>query len=177
MDLVDRIRRGDESGVESLYAQLASGVRGRLRSIDPQTVEDRLHEIVVVILETIQSGELRDPRRLMGFVRTVTRRAVSAEIRRAIQQRRFLVTSKTCESVPVRAASPEALVAISQQVDQVLGFLSRLKPRDRAILILFYLKERSPEDICRELKLSPTQFRLCKSRALARCSELAARGK
>jgi len=38
-----------------------------------------------------------------------------------------------------------------------------LKTRD--ILVRFYLKEQSQEQICREMSLTETQFRLRKSRA------------
>jgi hypothetical protein len=36
----------------------------------------------------------------------------------------------------------------------------------------FYLQEQSPRQICRDLGLTPTQFRLTKSRAKARFTEL-----
>jgi RNA polymerase sigma-70 factor (ECF subfamily) len=174
VELVGRIRDGDESGVECLYAQLSSGVRRRLyRNMGPQAAEDRLHEIVVVVLEAIHRGELREPGRLMGFVRTIARRKVAAEIRSAIRRRRWLVTVQDLERTPGTAASPETRMARIESAEQIGKLLRSLKPRDRLILIRFYLDEHTPDQICRELGLSRTQFRLGKSRALARCLELA----
>jgi len=44
--------------------------------------------------------------------------------------------------------------------------------RDREILTRFYLQEQTQEEICAEMNLSDTQFRLLKSRAKARFGEL-----
>ena len=45
-------------------------------------------------------------------------------------------------------------------------------PRDREILVRFYLREQTPAEICRDLDLTENQFRLIKSRAKARFVEL-----
>jgi RNA polymerase sigma-70 factor (ECF subfamily) len=49
--------------------------------------------------------------------------------------------------------------------------LLSLPPRNREILSRFYLKEQTQEQICREMKLTETQFRLGKSSAKARFAE------
>lgn len=50
--------------------------------------------------------------------------------------------------------------------------LSEIPARDREILTRFYLLEQSQEQICLEMELSDTQFRLLKSRAKSRFGEL-----
>src|ERR1700749_5161720 len=86
-EVVGKIRSGDTTGAEDLYAALIDCARARLfQSVDPQSVEDHLHEIMIVVLGAIRQGELRDPECVMGFVRTVTRRRVSAHIRASIQR-------------------------------------------------------------------------------------------
>jgi RNA polymerase sigma factor (sigma-70 family) len=173
VELVGRIRDGDESSVECLYARLSDGVRRRLYwNIGPQAAEDRVHEIVLVVLEAIHRRELREPGSLMGFVRTVARRKVAAEIRAAIRRRRWLVAVQDLERAPDTAASPETRMTRIESREHLGKVLRSLKPRDRLILIRFYLDKRTPDQICRELGLSRTQFRLGKSRALARCLEL-----
>ena len=47
-----------------------------------------------------------------------------------------------------------------------------LSERDRDILIRFYLKEQPQEQICKEMALTETQFRLLKSRAKAKFGEI-----
>ncbi len=174
--LVESIKGGDNAGVESLYAWLNCGVRaGLYRRLGSQPVEDRLHEILVVVLEAIRRGELRDPERLAGFVSTVARRSVAAEIRGAISRRRRLVDSSNCEAATPAALSPEARAVDGEQVATILEIVRGLKARDREVLTRFYLKEETPLEICEGMHISHTQFRLWKSRAVAKCYLLAVR--
>ena len=56
----------------------------------------------------------------------------------------------------------------AQIMEEVLRDCSR---RDREILTRFYLLEQSQEQICKEMDLNDTQFRLLKSRAKQRFSD------
>jgi hypothetical protein len=47
-----------------------------------------------------------------------------------------------------------------------------LPARQREILTRFYLNEETGEDICRDMGLTKTQFRLAKSRAKMRLTEM-----
>lgn len=172
-EVVSRIRGGDEAGVEDLYSALSEGVCTRLfRNVDPQSIEDRLHEILVIVLEAIRGGEVRDPQRLMGFVRTVTRRQVAAHIRSAISERRRFAAIGTREPSAPLDQSPEACTAQQERVTGAKKILRQLNARDREILERFYLREQNTGQICGEMHLTGTQFRLFKSRAIARCSDL-----
>ena len=57
----------------------------------------------------------------------------------------------------------------------MLKVLRGISARDREILTRFYLYEQTQEQICAEMNLSETQFRLLKSRAKARFGELGKR--
>jgi RNA polymerase sigma-70 factor (ECF subfamily) len=59
-----------------------------------------------------------------------------------------------------------------EKVDIMFEVLRDMSGRDRDILTRFYLYEQSQETISREMDLTPTQFRLLKSRAKARFAEL-----
>jgi hypothetical protein len=75
--LVERIRAGDRAAMEELYGLFSKGIRFYLcRQLGPQDLDDRLHDVFLTITQAIQSGELREPERLMGYVRTVVRRQV-----------------------------------------------------------------------------------------------------
>ena len=50
--------------------------------------------------------------------------------------------------------------------------LSTLSRREREILTRFYLHEQSKDQICEEMALTDTQFRLAKSRAKQRLSRM-----
>jgi RNA polymerase sigma-70 factor (ECF subfamily) len=174
--MVGKIREGDDASVVDLYAAVSDEARAQLfRRIEPQSVDDRLHEIQLIVLEAVRSGELRDPERLMGFVRTVIRRRVAAHIRGAILHRRRLVPVGFLDPAAPLEQSPEAGAVALERVEAMLKVLSRLRASDREILTRFYLEEQSQLQICEEMQLTTTQFRLHKSRALARCLELANR--
>lgn len=177
-DLVGRVRRGDRTGAEALYHTVTGNARAKLRrTVDPHLVEDRLHDTFVSVLEAIQGGALREPERLMGFVRTVTQRQVAAHIRSSMARRRWLTPIGVTEFPSPRELSPDAALMRKERDESLGRLLRRLRVRDREILIRFYWHEQPPEQICGEMNLTPTQFRLFKSRALARCSEFAHRGR
>jgi RNA polymerase sigma-70 factor, ECF subfamily len=170
--VVGKIRENDGRGMEDLYAAIAGSVPAMLRASipagAPQTLEDDVHEILLVVLEAIQGGNLREPARLMGFVRTVTRRQAVAHIRGNIAHRRRF--RRGAEIAPSHDPSPEEKFARRERLDVVL---KRLRSRDREILLRFYFHDQPAGQICLEMGLTPTQFRLFKSRALARCFKLA----
>ena len=62
-------------GLEELYRIFSRGVRYYLhRQLGPQEIDDKVHDTFLIVVQAIQRGELREPQRLMGFVRTVVRR-------------------------------------------------------------------------------------------------------
>lgn len=172
-ELVEEIRGGNEQAIASLYEAVSDCARAQLfRTIDPQAVDDHVQEVLMIVLAAIRSGELRDARCLMGFVRTVTRRQAAAHIRGAIVSRRRMVSMESADPVSPSRESPEARLALRQKVALVTRVLEKLCERDRDILIRFYYREQDSERICREMHLTATQFRLYKSRALVKCCEL-----
>lgn len=174
--LVERIRAGDPSAMEELYAVFAKGVRFYLwRQLGPQDLDDKVHDVFLIITQSIQKGDLREPDRLMGYVRTIVRRQVAAHIDTAVQSRRNQVSIEPGMTVRDRGLDPERMAIDRQSLDLAIRLLSSLPIRDREVLIRFYLKEQTPERICSEMDLTDTQFRLIKSRAKARYGELGQR--
>src|SRR5579864_2092791 len=77
--VVEQIRTGDPAGEEVLYRNLVGGARLFLqRRLGKEDVEDQVHDLFLTLVETIRRGELREPERLMGFVRTVLYRRLNA---------------------------------------------------------------------------------------------------
>ena len=171
---VEQFRRGDDRGADMLCAAVSECARAQLlHRVDRQAVDDYVQEVLIIVLVAVRSGELRDPHCLMGFVRTVTRRQVALHIRGAIVNRRRMVSvEETAVPVAPSRESPEALVALQQRLASVDRILHSLCTRDREILVRFYCEEQESEQICLEMRLTSTQFRLYKSRALAKCWEL-----
>jgi RNA polymerase sigma factor (sigma-70 family) len=108
----------------------------------------------------------------MGFVRTVVRRQVATYIDQAVHKRRDQMELGPSVTVVDRKDGPEEQVIAREKVDLMKAVLQSLSARDRDILERFYLKEEPQEQICREMDLTETQFRLLKSRAKARFGEI-----
>jgi RNA polymerase sigma factor (sigma-70 family) len=166
--LVRRIREDDPAGMEELYRKFSRGVRFYLcRQLGPQELDDKVHDTFLIVL--------REPERLMGFIRTIVKRQIAAHIDNAVQSRRDFQDLEPGGSLPDARESPEECVISLQRVEIMETVLRSISRRDREILTRFYLMEQTQEEICAEMDLSDTQFRLLKSRAKARFGELGRR--
>ncbi len=171
--LVNRIRVGDSDAMDELYSVFGKGVRLYMcRQLGFQEVDDKVHDTFIVVVQAIQKGDLREPERLMGFVRTVARRMVAGHIDHLVHKRREDVAVESGIVLSDQGVTPEQTVMERQRVDLMLRVLRDMSTRDRDVLTRFYLYEQSQDQICREMKLTDTQFRLLKSRAKARFAEL-----
>jgi len=175
-ELVDRIRQNDSTGLEELYRVFSRGVRFYLcRQLGPQDLDDKVHDTFLIVAQAIQRGELREPERLMGYVRTIVRRQVAAQIEDNVHSRRHQIDLDWGLAVHDAGSNPEQ-TAIQQESQEIaLKVLKSIAPRDREILIRFYLREQPADQICNEMGLTETQFRLLKSRAKARFGEMGKR--
>jgi len=171
--LVERIRAGDRAAMEELYGLFSKGIRFYLcRQLGPQDLDDRLHDVFLTITQAIQSGELREPERLMGYVRTVVRRQVAARIDANVNARRRQASLEDGIVLRDHSPDPERLAIRGETIEVALRILNSITKRDREVLVRFYLDEQPAEQICRDMDLTETQFRLIKSRAKARFGEL-----
>jgi RNA polymerase sigma factor (sigma-70 family) len=174
--LVSRIQREDSGAMEELYRLFSRGIRFYLcRQLGAQELEDKVHDTFLIVVQAIRRGELREPERLMGFVRTVVKRQVAACIEQNVQRRRDWQGLEEGSSVSDGRETPEESVISRQRVEIMEAVLRQLSRRDREILTRFYLLEQSQEQICAEMNLTETQFRLLKSRAKARFGEMGRR--
>jgi RNA polymerase sigma-70 factor, ECF subfamily len=173
VSLVSGVQTGESGSVERLYAVFNKGIRYYLsKHLGADDVEDRVHDTFVIVLQAIKRGEVREPERLMGFVRTITRRVLASHIDVAVNQRKEASAIDADAVIPDVNSNPERDVIRRQRVEVVLRTLEKLGDRDRELLQRFYIQEESQEVICAEMQLSETQFRLMKSRAKARLGSI-----
>lgn len=171
--LVSQVKAGEDAGMEQLYKLFSRGIRYYLcRQLGPQELEDKVHDTFLIVVNAIRRGDLREPERLMGFVRTVVRRQVAAYIEQAVHNRRDQADIETGVTVADRKQNPEQEAMLRQKSELMKSALAALSQRDRDILVRFYLHEQPQEQICREMDLTETQFRLLKSRAKAKFGEI-----
>jgi RNA polymerase sigma-70 factor (ECF subfamily) len=175
-ELVARIQADDTSALEELYRIFARGIKYQIcRQLGPQDLDDKVHDCFLIVVQAIRRGELREPDRLMGFVRTVVRRQIAAYIETVIQNRKQMTDLESGRVVADFGPNPENSILTREEERLAYRVLNGISRRDREILIRFYLQEESQETICEKMKLTDTQFRLLKSRAKARFGELGKR--
>ncbi|HTA45610.1 MAG TPA: sigma-70 family RNA polymerase sigma factor [Bryobacteraceae bacterium] len=175
--LVARIQNDDSAAMAELYGIFAKGIRYfLLRNLGPEEIDDKVHDCFVIVAQAIKNGDLREPERLMGYVRTVVKRQIAASIDVAVQQRRNRVDfEESMFTVSDWRENPERTVIAQQRAEIARRVLNGVSRRDRDILNRFYVLEQSQEQICADMGLSYNQFRLLKSRAKARFGELGRR--
>jgi RNA polymerase sigma-70 factor, ECF subfamily len=171
-NVVDLIQRGDPAGEEILYRTLVRGARRFLqRRLGTQDVDDRVHDVFLIVAGTIRRGDLQHPERLMGFVRTVLYRQLSLAIGDVIRNRDR--SGDLAETAHLTAAefTPEQGAIAHQKVTLMRQVLREMSDRDFEVLSRFYLREQLPQQVCAEMGLTQAQFQLVKSRAKARLAD------
>ena len=71
--------------------------------------------------------------------------------------------------------TPEEHACPCQKIELMKKALKEMSHREFDILTRFYLREQPPERICKEMRLTLTQFNLLKSRAKAKLTDLVRR--
>ena len=177
--LVQRIREGDAQAEEELVDRYRLGVEVILAQLtrDPALAQDIHQETFALVLTKLRAGELRDPKALPGFLRSVARNLLIANRRK--EARYSGLDDESPSEGPLRTPAPtteapqlQQLLAAeeAQRVRQLLGEL-RFE-RDRGILVRYYLTGDSREEICRDLEVDPGLFNRALYRARQRLREL-----
>jgi RNA polymerase sigma-70 factor (ECF subfamily) len=171
--LAERIQDGDRRAEEELYRLINGGVRLRLVGAMGDDVGDSVHDIYIDVLTAIRKRQLREPPRLVGFVDTILRRRICLLIAQKISARRA-IDLVDCEEATGYDSPLEQALARDER-DLAATVLASMPDRERDILKRFYLDEQTQAEICRELNLTETQFRLRKSRAKAQFARIGQR--
>ena len=152
-ELVARVRRGEEAAIQEFHGVIAKGIRFFLsRQLGEENLEERVDLTFRVVVQALKRDEAGGLDRLMGHVLDSIRAQVAAH------------NGKT----PNREATPQQATTFRRQLESMRGVLRTISPRDREILKRFYLDEQTEEQICGQMELTRSQFRLLKSRAAAR---------
>ena len=171
VNLVERVRGGHATGLEELYGLANNFSFFLMRQLGRDELQDNIHDIFVTTAQAVAMGKLRDPGRLIPFITTVTRFHTYRQIEYRTRNRKF---EGSLEHVNVLDANIniEQAAYHKQKVRIAREILQSMSARDRDVLLRFYLKEQSKEQICREMKLTPTQFRLLKTKAKSNFTRL-----
>ena len=169
--MAEQIMAGSGSAVEEMYKSLWHFGFLFVGRIGPDCAEEAYHNLNIDLVGALKMCALRGAGALFACAVAIARGMVPWHIGESIrgrQNRDVRNVWLTCDA----SESPEqrvlrlARVAIARQV------LAEVAPRNREMLIRFYLDRESEEEIKAALGMGNDQFRLAKTWAKVRYGEL-----
>lgn len=142
-------------------ASLRQGVLFLLRREvrDPALAEDLCSETMRIVLERLQRAPLDDPARLPAFLAQTARNLVIAEWRKSARRRTVTGQDDVIGAHADEASQPGSDIQDHQRAQAVRTVLAEMRtPRDREILVRYYLRDEAKAEICRSLGLSDAHF-------------------
>lgn len=159
--------RVDRDAEAELYRRLAPRVRlyGLRHLRNAHAAEDLMQQVLLMTLERLRAGKLRQPEKLASFVFGMCRMVV-LEARRGTARREGLL--RIYGGVPEEMDPPE-----QQDLDEarLAGCLERLPERERSVLILGFFADKPADAVARELGLKQVNARVIRHRALLKLRE------
>lgn len=171
-EVVDNVRNGHPDGLDQLYKVFRILSASLRRQLGFQDFDDRVHDMFIVVAEAIRDGKLREPGALPSYIYGVARLSLCSKIGVRTRHERLSGSLRHWVSTRQRDESPEHVLAERERTEIMRQMLASLTIKEREILTRFYLYEQPKDQICRELNLTDTQFRLSKSRAKQRLSRM-----
>jgi RNA polymerase sigma-70 factor (ECF subfamily) len=155
---------GDVAAETELYRRLAPRVRlyGLKHLRDRQAASDLVQQVLLLTLERLRAGKLRDPERLVSFVFGTCRMMV-LELRRTGARRERLL-DQYADDVPV--ADPAASPRLDHA--RLVGCLERLSERERSVLVMTFYDDQPAKEVAAALGLSEGNVRVIRHRGLER---------
>jgi RNA polymerase sigma-70 factor, ECF subfamily len=171
-EIVASIQAGSKQAQGELYARLSKGMRFLIhRKLGPQDVDDVLHVAFLTIVEAIRAGKIKEPEALLGFSRTIVNRQIAETIGLYIHRRNHAALDGREVERKVANTDLHSQYIANERREQMQKCLQQLSQRDREILHRFYVLEQPKEQICAEMNMTETSFRLMKSRAKAKLTQ------
>lgn len=121
-------------------------VRKALGARNPEA-DDLVSEIIAQVLEKIQKGEFKGESSLGTFVYTITSRRIVDYIR---EKSKVMKYAPEPQALP----DPQETLEIQEASERIKEALSRLKPKYRQVLYLYYYQELTREEVARRLDIS-----------------------
>ena len=173
-DVVRQVANSEPEGFENLYRIFSTQAIGLRRQFGFQDFEDRLHDVFLIVVEAIQCGKVREPNALLSYIQGTARFVLCAHASTRSRRQRLSGTLQHWQSSRGCGHTPEESLWLKERSAIMRDLLRTLSLREREVLERFYINEQDKDEICREMGLSDTQFRLAKSRAKAHLARLGA---
>jgi RNA polymerase sigma-70 factor, ECF subfamily len=152
----------DAAAEAALYRRLAPRVRlyGLRHLRDSHAAADLVQQVLLMALERLRAGEVREPERIASFVLGACRMTV-LELRRGTHRRAALLETWGDATEAFEAPEPLTLAP-----DRLAACLDGLSERERSVVVLSFFAEKGANEVGTELSLSPGNVRVIRHRAL-----------
>lgn len=161
--LVREIEAGGAGATEAereLCARLLPRVRVYLAryQVDPYTVEDASHDVLICVLEGLRAGRLEDPARVGAYALGICRNKSNERMRR--DQRRHRALLRVAEDEYAQMPAPRLQIG---RLEECLHFL---REHDRTLLRLSFCEGRSARAAGEALGLTAQAVRVRRHRVI-----------
>lgn len=127
----------------------------------PAAADDLMQQVMLMVIERLRAGSLRDPEQLVSFVFGICRMVV-LDLRRGTLRREKLLEIYGDALVPDEARAPDP------DRGRLMDCLERLPERERTILLLTFYDDMPADTLARELNLTPGNVRVIRHRGMER---------
>lgn len=175
-DLARTVAAGTPGEAEAAEGELYRrfGPRVRLYGLrhlrDQDAALDLMQQVMLMTIEKLRSGAVRDVDQIAAFVFGVSRSLVKDQKRLEWRREQLRATF----IVPATSDAPTSDAALD--VDRLEQCLARLAERDRMVIMLTFYAERTAGDVAAELSLKEGNVRVIRHRAVERLRTCMTRG-
>jgi RNA polymerase sigma-70 factor (ECF subfamily) len=154
----------DSAAEAELYRRFGPRVRlyGLRHLRDRHAAADLVQQVLLMTLERLRAGEVRETDRIASFVLGTCRMTV-LEIRRGTRRREVLLETWGGAEEAYEAPEPLAL-----DPDRMAKCLDALSERERSVVVLSFFADKQADEVGAELAISGGNVRVIRHRALAR---------
>ena len=155
----------DAEAEAALYRRLAPRVRlyGLRHLRDGAAAADLMQQVMLMTLEKLRAGAVREPDQIVSFVLGMCRMAV-LDLRRTGLRRARLLQEFSEDVFPIAAGEEHS----DLDHTELLRCLERLSERERGVLMLTFHDDLPAKTVAAELALSEANVRVIRHRALGK---------
>jgi RNA polymerase sigma-70 factor (ECF subfamily) len=162
--VADAGRTRDVAAEAALCRRLGPRVRlfGLKNLRDEAAAKDLAQDVLMIVLEKLRDGAIRDPAQVASFALGTARQRV-VDWRRGERRRERLR-----ETYPVLPLRDDEMASEPIVSTHLVSCLEALPERERTVLVLTFYQERPAAAVAAELALSPGNVRVIRHRGLQR---------
>jgi RNA polymerase sigma-70 factor (ECF subfamily) len=154
----------DTAAEAELCRRLAPRIRlyGLKHLRSEAAARDLMQDVLVLLLQKLRGGALRDPAQVASFALGTARQHV-LDWRRGERRRARILEAFPTDLLPAADAAPEEIDATRLQ-----HCLAALPERERSVLVMTFYDERPADQVAAELGLTAGNVRVIRHRGLER---------